>query len=412
MIAQESARVDISSVPSHVPTDLVQPYDMLRVSGSEDDPFKVMNSFRQKGPIFYTPTHFCSPAGAWVLTRGEDIRTVMQNPEMFSSKGVSGFSRLLGETWDMIPLELDPPQHSKFRMLLNPLFAPNQIAKLEQGIRESCVDLIEKIVDAGECDFVDYFAKSFPVRIILQLMGWPQDHFDQFMKWEAMLLQGDTMETRIAAASGIRDYLADLIVERRRNPTDDLTSFAVNARVDGNPLSDDEILGILYLLFVGGLDTVTSSLGFYFRYLAENPQQQRKLRENPALIPEAIEELLRAHSVVMVSRFATADTEIAGAKVKKGDCFAIYTTFASLDPNEFSEPECVNFQRTANRHIAFAFGPHRCLGSHLARRELVIAIQEWTKRIPEFRIKPNAVVKMHGGVVFGVDTLPLVWDKV
>jgi cytochrome P450 len=410
MMADETSRVGIETVPSHVPAELVVPYDMLRVSGPKDDPFAVMRRFREAGRVLYTPVHFSNANGAWVLTRAEDIRAALQNPGLFSSKGVSGFSRLLGESWDMIPLELDPPDHTKFRALLNPLFAPNKIAKMQEGVRESCIALIDALMKKPECEFMRDFGRPFPVLIFLQLLGLPAADFHQVLEWEDLLLQGKTMEVRVAAAAGIRDYLRDLAQARREHPVDDLISFVVQAEIDGKPLTDDEILGICYLLFVGGLDTVASSLGFYFKYLAENPEKQRALRENNALIPDAVEELLRVHSVVMVSRFVTADTEFAGVAMKKGDCIAIYMTFASFDPEEIDQPEMVEFARSPNRHVAFSFGPHRCIGSHLARRELVIAIEEWVNRVPSFEIKPGADVRMHGGVVFGVDQLPLTWS--
>ncbi|MDB5986507.1 MAG: putative cytochrome [Nevskia sp.] len=409
MNVQESARVDTASVPAHVPADRVVPYDLLRISGSDQDPFKVMNALRTKADIFYTPVHFSNSAGAWVLTRAEDIRHVLQNPQLFSSQGVSGFSKLLGETWDMIPLELDPPRHTQFRAILNPLLSPVKIAQMQEGIRASCIELIDAVANQGGCDFVEAFAKPFPVRIFLQLMGLPLELFDQFLKWNNSLLFGESMEERIAAAAAIRDYLRQLIAERKKNPVKDLVSSAVQARVDGEPITDDEILGICYLLFVGGLDTVAASLSFYFRHLAMHPQQQQQLRENPALIAEAVEELLRTHAVVMVSRFVTADTEVAGVAMKQGDCIAIYTSFASFDPAEIDHPEVVDFNRSLNRHIAFSYGPHRCVGSHLARRELITALEEWTRRMPEFRIPSGAAVKMHGGVVFSIDRLPLVW---
>jgi cytochrome P450 len=407
---QQSARVSVETVPAHVPPGLVVPYDILRVSGPQDDPFEVLRELRAKPPIFYTPVHFSSPVGAWVLTRAEDIRAVLQNPEVFSSKGVSGFSRLLGETWDMIPLELDPPHHTKFRALLNPLFAPKEIAKLAEGVRQSCIALIERAKARPDCDFMRDFGRPFPVLIFLQLMGLPAEDFDRFVVWEDNLLHGGSIEIRIGAAAAIRDYLRELASVRRSNPTGDLVSFAVQAEIDGVKLTDDEILGICYLLFVGGLDTVASSLGFYFRYLASHPEQQQKLREHPEAIPDAVEELLRAYAVVMVSRFAVADTEIGGVSIRKGDCVAIYTSFASADPADFESPEHIDLTRSPNRHIAFSYGPHRCIGSHLARRELVVALEEWVKRVPPFRITPGGEVRMHGGVVFGVDRLPLTWD--
>jgi cytochrome P450 len=406
---RESSRVDASTVPSHVPANQVIPYDLLRASGEHDDPFIVMNSLRERGRVLYTPVHFSSAVGAWVLTRAEDIRYVLQNPQLFSSQGVSGFSKLLGENWDMIPLELDPPRHSAFRAVLNPLMAPARILQLQDQIRASCIELIEAMRQGKDCDFMAAFARPFPVRIFLHLMGLPQELFNQFLKWNSALLFSDSLQERVAAAAAIRDYLRGLIAQRKQTPVNDFVSAAVRAQIGGEAITDDEILGICYLLFVGGLDTVAASLGFYFRYLAEHPEQQRRLREDPTLIPDAVEELLRVYSVVMVSRFVTQDLELAGVQMKRGDCIAIYTTFASFDPLDTAEPERVDFGRSPNRHIAFSYGPHRCLGSHLARRELVIALQECLQRLPEFRLAQGQDVTMHGGVVFSVDRLPIAW---
>jgi cytochrome P450 len=406
---QESARVDTARVPPHVPAPYVIPYDLLRASGEHDDPFIVMNSLRAQGRVLYTPVHFSSAVGAWVLTRAEDIRYVLQNPQLFSSSGVSGFSKLLGESWDMIPLELDPPRHVAFRAILNPLMAPGRVQQLQEQIRASCIELIEAVRTGSGCEFMTAFARPFPVRIFLHLMGLPQELFDHFLRWNNSLLFSDSLQERIAAAAAIRDYLRSLIAQRKQNPVNDFVSVAVRAQIGGAALADDEILGICYLLFVGGLDTVAASLGFYFRYLAGHSEQQRRLRDNPALIPDAVEELLRVHSVVMVSRFVTQDLELAGVQMKRGDCIAIYTTFASFDPLDTPEPERVDFSRSPNRHIAFSYGPHRCLGSHLARRELVIALEECLKRLPEFHLAQGQEVTLHGGVVFSVDRLPLAW---
>lgn len=409
MTIQESARIDTSKVPAHIPPELVVPFDLLRISGAKQCPFQTMNALRDKGHVLYTPSHFSSADGAWVLTRGEDIRYVLQTPGLFSSKGVSGFSKLLGEDWDMIPLELDPPHHTKFRALLNPLLAPARIAQMQDGIRASCIELINNVVEQGGCDFVQAFARQFPVRIFMQLMGLPLQDLDRILLWEDTLLHATDQSARVEAAATIRDYLLDLIAARRKEPTGDLTSFATHATIGGVGLTDDEMLGICYLLFVGGLDTVASSLGFYFKYLAEHPEQQQTLRDDPSLIPDAIEEMLRAYSVVMVSRFVTQDTEVAGVSMKKGDCIAMYSMFSSLDPEDFDHPQEMDFSRSPNRHIAFSSGPHRCIGSHLARRELVIAIEEWMRLVPPFEIADDDSVRMHGGVVFGVDALPLKW---
>ena len=410
MLLNQEARLETFTVPAHVPPERVVPLDLLRISRPEQDPFEAMDSLRDRGPIFYTPVHFSGGGGAWALTRAEDIRAVLTNPSLFSSRGQSGIAGLLGESWQMTPLELDPPRHTQFRTILNPLFAPKRINAMEAAMRASCVEMIEAVRETGGCELMTSFARPFPVRIFLQLMGLPLSLYDDFLAWNNVLLFSPDMQARIAAASSIRDYLRGLIDERRGRPGgDDFIAHIMNADVEGQPLTDDDLLGIFYLLFVGGLDTVAASLGFYFKYLAEHPQDQERLRADPSMIPAAVEELLRAHSVVMCSRRATADTELAGQPIKAGDWVVIYTSFASLDPKDAACPRAVDFDRPSNRHIAFSYGPHRCVGSHLARLELKVALEEWTQRVPSWRIAPGATPTMHGGVVFSLDELQLAW---
>jgi cytochrome P450 len=410
MTLSELARADATDVPPHVPAERIAPYDLLRISEPGDDPFEVMNSLRAKGPIFYTPVHFTGNAGAWVITRSEDIRYVLGDPGLFSSKGASGFPTMLGDSWQMTPLEIDPPRHGIYRRILNPMFSPSRMMAMREAMRASCRELLDAVVSNGECEFMASFARPFPIRIFLQLFGLPLDLYAQFMEWNNRLLFSPDQNDRIDAARDIRDYLRQLIADRKRSPSgQDLMSMIVRADADGVPLTDDEMLGICYLLFVGGLDTVAASLGFFYKHLAENPGQQRFLRENPKLIPEAIEELLRAHSVVMMSRVATMDTQIAGQPIRAGEWVSIYSSFASLDPESVDRPQDVDFGREIKRHIAFSSGPHRCLGAHLARIELTVALEEWLKRVPPWRIKDDHPPRMHGGVVFGLDELTLSW---
>jgi cytochrome P450 len=217
------------------------------------------------------------------------------------------------------------------------------------------------------------------------------------------------MSSRAKTMQEVAAYLKSLISLRRTEPTDDLISFAVNGRVDGRPLADDEVLGVCVLLFMAGLDTVTSSLSFQFRHLAEHPADQQRLRDDFGLIPSAVEEMFRAYAVVNTTRYATRDVELAGVTIKKGDNVTCSTILACRDPREFQSPDEVIFERSPNAHNAFSYGPHRCIGSHLARRELVAGIEEWLKVVPKFELAPDARLTASGGGVFGLETLPLVW---
>jgi len=292
---------------------------------------------------------------------------------------------------------------------MNGLFSPARMKAMEDGIRARAESLVAGFLGARECEFMEAFGRPFPVSIFMQLMGLPEAHTAQFNKWEFDLLHSRDPVLGMAATRGIVDYLRELIQKRKREPADDLMTFCVNARIEGRPVSDDEIMGMTFLLFIAGLDTVAASLGLQFRHLALNPQDQAFLRAHPEAIPDAVEELLRRYSIVTSTRNVRRDTEFAGAPMKAGDRVMFSTVLANLDPDEFERPLSVQLQRTPNRHVAFLYGPHRCIGSHLARRELNIAMETWLAKAPVFSLEPGADAPVKPGGLLGVHALPLVW---
>ena len=402
MTASSTAKHDHPSIPEHVPRELVREFDFR--TGLGNYPHTAVAALHSGARVFYSPVHHNAipGPGTWVLTRAADIRAALQDAATFSSAVRRSNSAL-----SLIPLELDPPEHPKFRALMNPIFSPARMKQLEAKVRELARKLAAQCAAKGECDFVEDFAKPFPVGIFLDLMGLPVENMDRFLQWEALIMRDK--QTRTAAMQQVSLYLQELITERRRNPTDDLITFAVNAKVDDRPLTDSEVMGICVLLFIAGLDTVTSSFAFHFRHLAEHEADQESLRRDPGLIPSAVEELFRAYAVVNTNRYATRDIEFAGVQIKKGDNVTCSTILASRDPHEFERPNEVIFTRSPNPHNAFSFGPHRCIGSHLARREITSGIEEWLRVIPRFRVKPGASIRVTGGGVFSIESLPLTW---
>lgn len=398
------------TIPDHVPAELVFPLDGESHPELKKNPFKVFaNLHKETPPIFFNPAAF-QGAGGWSISDGTIIKEVLQTPELFSSKNGTGFSFLLGQELDLIPLEIDPPEHVKYRAHFNRPLSPREVATREDFVRSTAVSLLEKFQSNGQCEFVEDFAVQFPVRIFMDLFGMPPEDFDRILDYEYKLLHtSNTIETRSQAARDIYDYLLDMLAEKRANPGDDLATAVLDFTVDERPLTDKEILGIYFLLFVGGLDTVASSLGFAWRYLAANPQAQQQLRENPELIPGAVEEFFRLHSVVEVRRTVTEDTEFHGVHLKKGDFVNCITAVASLDSKEFENPMEANFERSPNRHCAFVFGPHRCMGSNLARLEIRVALEEWLTRVPEFSIEEGADIDVNLGAVVSLARLPLTW---
>ncbi|WP_336962623.1 cytochrome P450 [Sphingobium aquiterrae] len=400
-------------IPDHVPPEMVGDFSLFTSPGMQPTPNgdpQAAAACVHAGPrVFYSPVNTRDGRGTWVITRAKDQRRVLQDPETFSSHR-SIFASALGEHWPMIPLELDPPEHGAFRSLLNPLLSPKRVMALETVVRERASFLIDRIVAAGtSCDVMKDFAFPFAVNIFLRFLGLPDDRLDEFVGWANDLFHGDNIE-RPAAARTIIAFVDDLAAQRRKAPVGDFMSFLVQSQVHGRALTDAEIRGTGVLLFVAGLDTVAAALGFDLAYLARNPVDQEWLRSEPARIVLAAEELLRAYPTVQMIRVATKDVDFEGAPIRKGDYVSCATMIANRDPEEFACPEKIDLTREDNRHQAFAYGPHRCLGSHLARREIVVGLEEWLKRVPAFRIKEGTAPIAFGGHVFGIENLILDWS--
>ncbi|MBU6268699.1 MAG: cytochrome P450 [Sphingomonadales bacterium] len=403
----------LAGVPDHVPAHLVGSFNLYHspqmVPTAMGDPHAATSVLHAGPPVFYAPNNTRNGEGTWVIVRAEDQRRVLQDAETFSSHRAL-FSSALGETWPLIPLEVDPPEHTHWRSMLNPLLSPKRVMALEPIVRERAVALIDGIKARGHsCDVMNEFCFPFAVSIFLQFLGIEWDMLDTFVEWAMDLLHG-TPESRTAAARKFIAYLDELQDLRRREPTDDFMSFVTRADVMGRKMTTEEVRAMSVLLLIGGLDTVAAALGFDFYYLARNPDQQSLLRAEPARLTLAAEEMLRAFPTVTPTRRATRDVEVGGATIRKGELVACPSMTANRDPAEFENPDEIDFTRENNRHVAFAYGPHRCLGSHLARREVVIGLEEWLARIGPFRIKDGTVPITHGGFVFGLHDLVLAWD--
>ncbi len=400
-------------IPAHVPPEMVGDFSLFTSPGMAPTPNgdpQASAAAALEGPrIFYSQMNTRDGRGTWVVTRADDQRRVLQDPETFSSHR-SIFASALGESWPMIPLEIDPPRHALYRSMLNPLLSPKRVMAMEEAVRERAAVLIDKILASGtSCDVMDDFAFPFAVNIFLRFLGLSDDRLEEFVGWANNLLHGDD-EQRPRAARTIVEFIRSLAEERRRNPVDDFMTFVVQAEIEGRPLDDQEVLGIGVLLFVAGLDTVAAAIGFDLRYLAEHRQDQELLRREPAQIVLAKEEMLRAFSTVQMIRVATRDVDFEGAPIKKGDYVSCASMIANRDPDEFENPDRLDLGRIGNRHTAFATGPHRCIGSHLARREIEVALEEWLARVPPFRIKEGTTPITYGGHVFGIEGLVLDWS--
>ena len=378
--------------PAHVPPELVR--DLRWATGAI--PVDYEEPYRETAALFgpdvprllWTPNAVAGRpgVGSWVVTRYEDISRVYQEAELFSTEGVAAFQWMIGETWPSIPLGIDPPEHFNYRLMLNPYFSPKAINALEPKIRASANTLLDSFADKGTVDVAYDFGRVYPVRVFLDLMGFSHSMFDQFLEWEFAILHSNDFEMATTALRGILAYLREFIAEQKADPGEELGGKIVTGQVGGRPVTDDEILGTIFFLWLGGLDTVASTLAMIFRRLGLDTAMQQRLRDDISLIPEAVEEFLRTQPLVNSQRLVKQDFDWYGQTIKKGDWIMCLTMAGNFDPEEFKCPREVQIDRQPNRHFTLAGGPHRCLGSHLARRELRVALEEWFKRVPLFRV--------------------------
>jgi cytochrome P450 len=282
------------------------------------------------------------------------------------------------------------------------------MAKLEDRIRGYAVEYIEAFRARGSCEFMNDFAFEFPIKVFLELMGLPMDRVQEFLEWEMGLLHNHDLSKIAAATRKVVDYLREQIEDRRRRPTEDLITYGVQAQIDGRSLTEDELVGFTFNLFIGGLDTVSTNMGLEFAHLATHPEDQALLRAHPERIPDAIEEFMRGYGAVTTFRTCSKATELNGIAIAPGDKVAMSTTLAGRDPDEYAQPNDIVLDRKP-KHVSFGYGPHLCVGMHLARRELRIAMEEFLRRIPPFRLQEGHKLNYMLGMIQPV-ALPLVWD--
>jgi cytochrome P450 len=388
--------------------------DVMAGAGGELDlealahPQPLYKGLRDAGSIIDMPD-----LGMVIVGGDADVRHVLQHPEIFSS-GIDAVE--IGQIRPLIPLQIDPPHHKNFRKLLDPIFAPKQVALLEDRTRTLVKELIAAVVDDGECNFHHAIAEALPTTVFLQLLGLPLDRLPEFLELKDGIIRPPvtTNEERVTYTRtvGAKVYamLQAALDERKDARTDDILSMFLDAEVDGHRLTNDDILDIGYLFFIAGLDTVTCSLDCMLAYLAQNPERRQQLVDDPSLIQHAIEEMLRWETPVPgVVRVTTQDTEIGGCPIKKGQVVSVILGAANTDERTWTDPDAVDFDREENRHLSFGGGAHRCLGSHLARMELRVALEEWHKAVPDYRVKDGVELSYTQGLR-SVENLELEWS--
>lgn len=395
--------------PDHVPDELIWDHSLLEFNSELDDPFMAAARLLDGPPLIYARDGAQGRPG-WVIARHALLKEAFIDWENFSSEGGMDLTMLLGVNWNLNPVNIDPPRHTRYRKLLTPFFTPKAVSHMEADVRRTVEELIAPFADKDGCDFVHDFAIPFPSLIFLRLMGMPLDMMRQFFQWEQNLLRGTTMEERIGAGREILDYLTFHLAEQRKQPATPLMESIVNAEIDGQKLNDGEILGMFYTFYVGGLDTVYATISWAMRHIATHPEYQQFLRDNPDQMDKAVLEMLRMFSVVSSQRRVTRDFVWHGVQMKENDLVIMPIFIACRDPEAYPDPHTMDL----NRHeqtLAFASGPHLCLGMHLARREIKFAIESFLAKFDDIRMPAGAQYTFHAGTTFNVDSLPLEWKR-
>ena len=377
--------------------------------------YELLNEEREASRFHWNDT---TDHGFWMITRYEDVVEALQNHEVFTNDQVNAFFDDMAI--QLMPQNLNQPKHAKLRRILNPYFSPKTVQRLDDLSRERARALVSDLRDAGRTNLVTGFAILYPTELFLALFGLPTEDGEMLLPWVEAVFGGffgagdATAEEAEAAAANLDAYFMRAIEQRRETPGDpstDLITRLLEARLDDEPIPDRDILTICTSNLLAGLDTTRSALGYIFHHLATHPEDRQQLLDDPSLYPRFVEESIRLYSLIMEDgRQAVADIDFHGLPIKKGDIVWLGIASANRDPRKFPRPDEFDMNReNLNHHLGFGAGPHRCIGMHLARRELVIALEEWHAQIPHYAIAEGTELRERGGQLRLLD-LPLEWS--
>ena len=414
--SEASALTPAVPKPEHIPDALVYDFDLWHDPALNADPgARLLDLAQNAPPVFWSPRQ----EGKWFVSGFEAACEAARDWENFSSESVPhahlkavNDMRPVGTPHIAIPFPicLDPPTHELYRKPLNAVFSPKAMSALQSNIRAQAIELIEAFKANPDREFVSAVAEPLPVTVFLNMMGLPLDKVPYYRELVKNSLPGlKSREEMHGANMAITAAMRGTFIARKNEPRDDLISLLWATEIDGQPMTLDDMENIGMLLFLAGLDTVIQAIGFGVRHLAMDMKLQEQLRANPDLINDTKEELMRRYSFTNVHRHVARDMEYYGAPLKKGDWVIVSLPIADLDPAHFKDPGLIDPEREDKVHIAFGTGPHRCLGSHLARFELQIIYEELLRRVPSFHLNADRPPTFHGGSVIGVDTLHLDW---
>jgi cytochrome P450 len=373
------------------------------------DPYPIQDDLRERCPIAHTGRF----GGGWLPVRYEDVAAIAYDTGNFSSRAIimSNFRppRDIAPIGGSPPISSDPPFHHDARKLLLPAFTKTAIARLEPATRAFCHSLIDQFGAAETVDAARDYAQHIPVRVIADMLGFPPEDGPQFREFVNDLLEGINLESeeREARIGRLFDYLLEQVHDHLDRPREDLTTYLLEAEIYGQKLTADHVVGTMALLLIAGIDTTWSAIGSSLWHLARVPGDRRRLVAAPELLPTAMEEFLRAYAPVTMARLVTGDVTWRGVDMKADDWILLSFPAANRDPAQFERAGEVVVDRAVNRHAAFGLGIHRCLGSHLARMELRVALAAWLERVPEFSLADPGAVTWSTGQIRGPRSLPV-----
>jgi cytochrome P450 len=377
------------------------------------DPYPIWDELRSRCPVAHSDRY----GGTWLPVRHDDVAAVAYDTDHFTSRSVvvsevrPGPDDLPAPIGLAPPITSDPPFHALARRLLLPAFAPKPIEALEPFTRELCAELLDAGAGERQIDAAVDYAQHIPLRVIVRMLGFPQEDADLFRRFIRMVLEDvdqSAEERQAIVDEGELDaYIDARIAEHLADPQDDLTTFLLEAELDGNKLDPDHVRGTMVLLMIAGIDTTWSAIGASLWHLAQNPADRRRLAAEPELMATAVEEFLRAYAPVTMARLVATDFDFRGRQMKEGDWLLLPFPSANRDPEQFPDADKVLIDRAENRHAAFGLGIHRCIGSNLARMELRVALEEWMKRYPDFELVDPTEVTWSAGQVRGPRTVPV-----
>lgn len=405
------ATVQSTPLPAHVPPELVVTLPLFARKAVYENPQETLipEMHATLPPLCYVTNVFPGDQPGWFLKNAADVQEMLRDADNFTKNGMGKWAQNLGEDWLVLPTEADPPIHTEYRRALNPHFSPQKMFAMKAQVQERARALIDQFKDRGEVDFIAEFSEKFPIYIVLDLLGLPQDRMQQFLVWEKEMLHTNDWQVRGNAIRQVKDYLMGEIESRRQNPRDDYITKVLGFEVEGRKWNEKEVFGHCFNLYIGGLDTVTSMLGNIFNYLASHPEQQQALRDDPSQIVLAVEEFLRAFAPVTAFRIAAKEIRMHGQTIMPGEYVAFCSPVVGRDPAYYPDPQAVRFDRKAP-HMSLGSGIHKCLGMHLARLEMQIAVEEFLAALPPFRIKDGFKVPYFVGNILHVPDLKLQWN--